>query len=681
MAEALGVAANGIAVAQIAIQVGGTAVKLKQLWDEVKDVPDDITDLMDQLDCLDPVLWEVENGFNKVELPSILWDDLASKSTSRYCRKALENLTAMVEELNLEISSAKKGWRKIKAVKVLLQKDSIKKLERRLEKAVRMLTLAQQSYLVALTQVQPDIIIQKFTTLTFRRNQYEPQQAPDYASKAEVQTVSRLHHEQQDTGDVSTKPRWIYRTRRTRPNYFGRVCIESFATGSRILFQAPAWFSYRSWELHSIRANGAWQWNLRSYRCIPWDSEIFSLVQSGSPQDIQRLFDVGLASPYDYSSNGWTLLHSALLGQNVEAVEYLIRINLSNNTENLTADSNMYAFIILSDIILSNMSPGTSSFIKEVTSDASLIRPIFGEPEVPEYDDSVHDPSSTCTCSPFLDPEVYLAVLPYLCPSHRSTSLRSRLKQAKISLRSLASIEVAKLILEPEWSTNPQAIRSCPDFHSIITEVAFKLGLITVTSLPGCPAFPMPIEINYSDAGFRGCFAFAVDIIKETPDIHAFSSCEEYPLETRGTAMVNMLQGIRCAYCVIRTSTQSYPISKLARGWLEALKQAGVDLEAYGRREHEIFVEKNYSTAIDYYDESHLVDFQFGPNPEDWEFYFCRPIDDYVGEFWKLVEDPPIRVPGSWVDGDDHHHRRNCYYDGYEFGRSYLLENKVVEAN
>ncbi|KAF3069745.1 hypothetical protein GL218_07876 [Daldinia childiae] len=400
MAEALGVAASGIAVAQIAIQVGGTVVKLKQLWDEVKDVPDDIADLMDQIDCLDPVLWEVENGFNKSELPSMLWDNLASKSTTRYCRKALENLTAMVEELNLQINTAKRGRRKIVAIKVLLKKDSIKKLERRLENAVRMLTLAQQSYLVALTQVQPDIIVQKFTTLTIHKKQYEPQETSDFASKTEVQTVSPLRHGQQDTGDIYTKPRWVYKTRLTRPNNFGRIYVESFAAGSRVLFQAPVWFSHRSWELHSIKANGAWQLNLRSYRLIPEDSKVIALSRRGSPQDIQRLFDAGLASPYDYTYCGWSLF------------------------------------------------------------------------------------------------------------------------------------------------TN-------------------------------------------------------------------------------------------------------------VRVWLEALEQAGIDLEAYGRREHEIFVERKYEFYTAYYREMRPIGFKFGPKPEDWEFYFYEPIDDYFSEFWKLIEDPPIRVPGSWVDDDD----------------------------
>lgn len=148
MAEVLGVAASGIAIAQISLQVGGAVRKLKQLWNEVKDVPDDIADLMEHIDCLSLAVWESENNIEQNSLPSIVWDDSASKLASTYCRKALRNLTTMIDELNLQIDNAKKGRRKIAAFQVLLKKDLLKKLEKRLENAIRTLSLAQQSYLM-----------------------------------------------------------------------------------------------------------------------------------------------------------------------------------------------------------------------------------------------------------------------------------------------------------------------------------------------------------------------------------------------------------------------------------------------------------------------------------------------------------------------------------------------------
>ncbi|KAI1384188.1 uncharacterized protein F4822DRAFT_63089 [Hypoxylon trugodes] len=106
MAEALGIASSGIAIAQIASQVGGAVFKLKRLWDEVKDIPDDIADLMEQIDCLDPILWEAGNTLDQSGLPSIVWNELASKPTTTYCRKALQDLTEMADDLSFQINSS-----------------------------------------------------------------------------------------------------------------------------------------------------------------------------------------------------------------------------------------------------------------------------------------------------------------------------------------------------------------------------------------------------------------------------------------------------------------------------------------------------------------------------------------------------------------------------------------------
>ncbi|KAI0105938.1 hypothetical protein F4814DRAFT_452317 [Daldinia grandis] len=659
MAETLGVAASGIAVAQIAIQVGGTVVKLKQLWDEVKDVPDDVVDLMDQIDCLDPVLWEVEDSFNQAELPSTLWGDLASKSTTRYCRKALENLTAMVEELSIQISSAKKGRRKITAVKVLLKKDSIRKLERRLENAVRMLTLAQQSYLVALTKVQPDIIVQKFTALTNRRNQYESQETLDHVSETEVKTVSRIHYKPQDTSNIYTKSSWTYGTIWTRPTYFGRVYFESFATGSRILFKAPVWLSHRSWELHSIKANGAWQWNLRSYRLIPCNSEVISLSVRGSPKDIQRLFDAGLASPYDYTSGGLTILYYALRNHNIEVLKYLMRIGMSG----LIGDMATWIQVLHSELndYLTAMIP----FAEQVTSDLSLTTHLLGYLEDSEYDDNTEYLPSSCNCRyGYFGPKIYKALLPYQSPSHQNTPLSSRLLRAMQVLEYRESIGVFRSILEPDWSTNPKAVHSYPGIP-IITVVAYRLALTSlklITTFPYRGIHGQMKQVGYSDSNLLDYFTFAVDIIKNTPDIHVSSDhhCQFSPNQT---ALGRVLLAITDHFYPHPSQVLSYYISDHIRVWLEALKQAGIDLETYGWHERKIIAEKDY--IIRQHGEIRLIDFDFGPEPEDWKFYFGEPIYDYVREFWKLVEHPLLRVPGAWVDyddGDDGGCRGNGYY-------------------
>lgn len=148
MAEVLGVFASGVAVAQVAATAGGAVLKLKRLWSEVKDVPDTIQDLMEQIDCIDPALWQAEQQMAQNELPPLLWNDDAAVRSAAYCRKALVKLTELVDDLSVQITSSRRFSGKLAAVKVVLKKDELKKLERRLEGAVRMLQAAQQGFML-----------------------------------------------------------------------------------------------------------------------------------------------------------------------------------------------------------------------------------------------------------------------------------------------------------------------------------------------------------------------------------------------------------------------------------------------------------------------------------------------------------------------------------------------------
>ncbi|KAI1803617.1 hypothetical protein F4811DRAFT_553696 [Daldinia bambusicola] len=647
MAEALGTAASGIAVAQIALQVGGAVIKLKRLWDEVKDVPDDIADLMDQIDCLDPVLWEAENSFNGGDLPSTFWDNLASRSTTTYCRKALRNLTNIVDDLNNQITNAKRGRRRITAVKVLLKTNSVQKLAKRLENAVRMLMLAQQSYLVALQRVQPDIIIRKFNALTFPQSQPESQVVYNSISETEVQRVSKKRHEEPDTSSIATQCRWVHSTRWTRPSYFGRICIESFASSRKILIQSPLWLSRQSWELHSIKAFGAWQWNLTSYRLIPRNSEIYKSIEAGSLRDVQKLFEAGLASPYDRTDNGWTLLHYTVFYANFEMTKYLVDIGAS------PFEPDCFSNYPSANINPSNL--GTLGFVKQVISDTSLARKLLVYPDGNTGHEDQEKRLLSCNCRyGYEHHHIYMALLPYQCPSHRSTSLSSRVMRANYILESLGPINAVKTVLEPDWTTNTQAIFSNSAYPMIIS---IARGLMRAARID-----------LYSDhlqeerhREFNNYFTFALDVIKGTPDVHI---TDPVMLREGGGKLTALLCAVFSAVISSVPFDRYYFHFELAkfvasiRKWLEVLALAGVDLEAYGQREYGFLIGScNLRHITIFWDDMcvkvHFVHFKFGPKPEDWQFYFNEPTDEFAGDFWNLVKDPPLNIPGAWVEEEE----------------------------
>ncbi|KAI1374189.1 hypothetical protein F4677DRAFT_172830 [Hypoxylon crocopeplum] len=661
MAEALGVAASGIAIAQISAQVGGAVFKLKQLWDEIKDVPDDIADLMEQIDCLDPVLWQTENIVNESNPSALAWDELASKSTTIYCRKALQNLTDMVDELSRQIHTSKKGRRTLSAVKVLLKKDSLKKLEKRLEIAVRMLTFAQQSYLLALTRVQPDIIVQKFAALTNRGNQPESQVISDSITERVGLMASSPLQRQPDKTGIVARPRWQNRTGFDRPSILGRVIVDSHNSSHTILLHAPTWLSWRSWELHSIKANGAWQWYMRSYSVIPFKSKSLLTAMTGSPNEMQQLFDAGLASPYDWAENGWTLLHAVTNWHNFEMVKYLMSIGLHPR------ERTRYKSYPAQEIATSTSRSGTLSFIEKVVADPAFAQEFLVFSEL-NLEDDEHEESnaqnmrSECRCQHGFDLECYEKLLPYQCPLHQYTSVRSRISERK-SLFFYGAADVVKSLLEPEWSTDPRAVcTACP----VIIMAAFRLSRSICQQWyhkRHCLRLNVP-HCRCSD--MNSWFSFTVEVVKHTPDIHVIGRNFFTP--------VLKLTALSCVFDFLITFNSYSPKGRsrlnkhymiVLKAWLEALKQAGVDLNAYGRREHKILTEDGSRGPgqlgnIRYYpiiylngNKSYLIGFKYGPEPEDWKVYWDEPTDRFAGEFWKSIESPPLRIPGSWVDDYD----------------------------
>lgn len=139
MAE-LGIAASGIGIASLALQVGDCIVKLKTFCDAVKNAPEEIGYLIEEIETLSLVLSEFEASDAAVST-------IRQESTSRcllFCQKAASILSELVKDVEAEIRKRKR----IGSVKAVLKRDAIKKLRERLMSAQSMLMLSNQIYLV-----------------------------------------------------------------------------------------------------------------------------------------------------------------------------------------------------------------------------------------------------------------------------------------------------------------------------------------------------------------------------------------------------------------------------------------------------------------------------------------------------------------------------------------------------
>jgi hypothetical protein len=143
MAEALGVVASGIALGQAAKGLAKAISHMKQLWADVKDVPETIEDLLDELELTAMVLAAMEEKPTTSTCPATS-DSISSlqRQAIEWCRKIHSDMENLILDLASDIESTKMTKRAVAKARVALKKDVIKGYERRLKKAHRFLDTA-----------------------------------------------------------------------------------------------------------------------------------------------------------------------------------------------------------------------------------------------------------------------------------------------------------------------------------------------------------------------------------------------------------------------------------------------------------------------------------------------------------------------------------------------------------
>ena len=83
--------------------------------------------------------------------------------------------------------------------------------------------------------------------------------------------------------------------------------------------------------------------------------------------------------------------------------------------------------------------------------------------------------------------------------------------------------------------------------------------------------------------------------------------------------------------------------------WLEDGRLSGLDLREYGRRKLQLYTFDNWNhtwrwsllalgNEASYPSGPQLVSFTYGPRPEQWRFEWDLAVEEYVGDFWKMME-------------------------------------------
>jgi hypothetical protein len=142
MAEILGLVSGSITVAETASAV----LKLKRLWNEVRDAPAYIDSLIDQLSLVHPLLTETETELGADE--KLLASSSAARLSLNYCKKILWDLDGVAHDLRQQIEDKRRLSRGKTRVKVVLGKETLYALQKRMQDSLQLLGIAQQTYLM-----------------------------------------------------------------------------------------------------------------------------------------------------------------------------------------------------------------------------------------------------------------------------------------------------------------------------------------------------------------------------------------------------------------------------------------------------------------------------------------------------------------------------------------------------
>lgn len=127
-------------------------------------------------------------------------------------------------------------------------------------------------------------------------------------------------------------------------------------------------------------------------------------------------------------------------------------------------------------------------------------------------------------------------------------------------------------------------------------------------------------------------------------------------------------------------------LQEMVRDWLEDLKAAGKDLEVYRREEVAALFGHGPSRRARWSFGSKRAGYKWsgftvGPRREDcklrWEW--DPDVEGMVGDFWAGIEDPPLAVPGAWVDDDSASVCSDDCNDDYPYLDPYFADTDMDE--
>jgi hypothetical protein len=314
MAETVGLV---VGVVSFGVQLAESLQKVKRFYNTVKDAPERLADIIDEIGSLSDILTELEQD----PTSSGANTGPAMQRCVAACRKAVDRFSIFADSLESRMKRSKG----LGSVKFAMKNESIESVIASLESSKSNLVLAYMLHREAIADQRARLLQDQMNL--FAGGQALLLQQRETPQDAQLTTDKRPEMQSYRRSYVRSQP----------------------------ILRIPNWLSHTVWEMAVDRAISGWTFSLRSYRLLDfYNSPVVDACRSGDIARLQRFFDRGEASPFDETTEDSVL--SSLLNvsryptlQKVALADVKIGSGSTQSNGNLTPTHSARRYLVEQD--------------------------------------------------------------------------------------------------------------------------------------------------------------------------------------------------------------------------------------------------------------------------------------------------------------------------------------------
>ena len=147
MAEVfVGTVASGVTIGALGAQVTIGVVKLKSLWNKIKDAPENLRDLIEELELLSQLLADAERDQERNPLSGLVLDPHSKSQCLQYCKKSVIQLKKLTDDFADALETKGKLRKTWSSAKIVFKNDETRRFESKLKRSIRLLSISLQLY-------------------------------------------------------------------------------------------------------------------------------------------------------------------------------------------------------------------------------------------------------------------------------------------------------------------------------------------------------------------------------------------------------------------------------------------------------------------------------------------------------------------------------------------------------